>query len=202
MLVQAGRQHNSVPSLATRAAMQQLQHRHLPCPPGHRHEVWCEADAHVLAGCLSQPLLNLGHVPVPRDAVGIDALCNLGVQVGLLGAASRAADTCSAHTCMSLFSHVASYMHPATRSCCWRCWVVTSVHQVMPCGGQTSSNSTRLHPRFDSRYSSHTCWLTLRLMPPSASYAYPPDFASMMMSSVLMSPCCSSGTSGSCTDVG
>lgn len=39
-------------------------------------------------------LLDLGHVPVRRHAVRVDALGDLNVQVGLLGRAAGARDTC------------------------------------------------------------------------------------------------------------
>mmetsp|Transcript_43473 Transcript_43473/g.130416 ORF Transcript_43473/g.130416 Transcript_43473/m.130416 type:complete len:299 (-) Transcript_43473:116-1012(-) len=56
----------------------------------HVDEVRREGDLHWLAGRLAQALLNLRHVAVLADAVAIDALCNLAVQVGLLGGASGA----------------------------------------------------------------------------------------------------------------
>jgi len=60
--------------------------------PGHAHQVRREADLHVGPRCIRQPLLDLRHVPVAGDPVGVDALCDLSVEVGLLRGAAGAGD--------------------------------------------------------------------------------------------------------------
>ena len=66
---------------------------HMCTSPADRHEVWCEADGDLLPCCLRQPLLNLWHVPVLGDTVGVDAFGYLTVQVGLLGTAASTTHT-------------------------------------------------------------------------------------------------------------
>lgn len=64
--------------------------------PAHVDKVWCEGNSHVLTSSLAQALLNLGHVAVLSNAVAVDALSDLTVEVGLLGSPASSRDTCSA----------------------------------------------------------------------------------------------------------
>lgn len=101
-----------------------------PASPAHAHEVWREADGDLLPSSLRQALLDLRHVSVLADAVRVDALRNLNIQVGLLGAAPCTTHTCTAHGSSSPHMKISlgtsrrlwTTPHPRTPSrgrCCW-----------------------------------------------------------------------------------
>src|SRR5262245_49613357 len=60
--------------------------------PVHRHKMWCECNDHLSPGGKRELLVELGHVPVMTNTIGVKTFGNLGKEHRLLGRAP-----CSGH---------------------------------------------------------------------------------------------------------